>query len=247
MAKIMADELFESARQLSLSLAKLRRKIPAGIVVYDPSDYAAEPYKDYLTKYCNGRKRVLMLGMNPGPWGMAQTGVPFGSVSRVRDWLKIKGEITTPYEQIESRSVTGWQCSREEVSGTRLWGMLEEQFQTAKQALREIAVLNFCPLLFLQPHSRGVRNLPVDKLSQATAIEINRLCSRHLAHVIDLLQPEILVGIGNWAEKQMEHWKDDKIVGHILHPSPASPKANKGFAKLASYQLEQLGVFAVRQ
>ena len=34
-------------------------------------------------------KRVVFLGMNPGPFGMAQVGVPFGEVAAVRDWLRI--------------------------------------------------------------------------------------------------------------------------------------------------------------
>ena len=52
--------------------------------VYNPLDYARRPYEQYLRTYGATPKRVLFLGMNPGPFGMAQTGVPFGDVASVR-------------------------------------------------------------------------------------------------------------------------------------------------------------------
>ena len=43
--------------------------------IYNPLEYAAEPHKAYVDRYCRSTKAVLFLGMNPGPYGMAQTGV----------------------------------------------------------------------------------------------------------------------------------------------------------------------------
>lgn len=43
--------------------------------VYNPVEYAAELHCAYLEKYLTGPKSVLFIGMNPGPWGMVQTGV----------------------------------------------------------------------------------------------------------------------------------------------------------------------------
>lgn len=43
--------------------------------VYNPIEYAAEPHVAYVHRYCQSTKAVLFLGMNPGPYGMAQTGV----------------------------------------------------------------------------------------------------------------------------------------------------------------------------
>ena len=43
--------------------------------IYNPLEYAMEPHKQYITTYCTTTKRVLFLGINPGPFGMAQTGV----------------------------------------------------------------------------------------------------------------------------------------------------------------------------
>ena len=43
--------------------------------VYNPLEYASEPHRDFVRKYGNGKKKILFLGMNPGPFGMAQNGV----------------------------------------------------------------------------------------------------------------------------------------------------------------------------
>ena len=49
--------------------------------VYNPLEYARAPHEAYLERWGRGPKRVVLLGMNPGPFGMAQTGVPFGDVA----------------------------------------------------------------------------------------------------------------------------------------------------------------------
>ncbi|MBT7971315.1 MAG: single-stranded DNA-binding protein, partial [Verrucomicrobia bacterium] len=54
---------------------------------YNPLEYAWDRHCDYLKNFGSGTKKVLFLGMNPGPYGMAQTGVPFGEISHVRDWM----------------------------------------------------------------------------------------------------------------------------------------------------------------
>jgi len=41
--------------------------------------------------------------MNPGPWGMAQTGVPFGEINAVKDWLGINAEVDKPQKQHPKR------------------------------------------------------------------------------------------------------------------------------------------------
>lgn len=43
--------------------------------VYNPIEYAADLHCAYLKKFLNKSKPVLFIGMNPGPFGMAQTGV----------------------------------------------------------------------------------------------------------------------------------------------------------------------------
>jgi len=69
---------------LELQLCDVLRgiKFPAPVThIYNPLEYAMEPHKLYVTKYCTTTKHVLFLGINPGPFGMAQTGVKFNNMS----------------------------------------------------------------------------------------------------------------------------------------------------------------------
>ena len=43
--------------------------------VYNPIAYARKVHINYMAKYLNGPKKVVFIGMNPGPNGMVQTGV----------------------------------------------------------------------------------------------------------------------------------------------------------------------------
>ena len=78
--------LVDIARRLRDDVDRLEFAPPVA-VVYNPLDYAWKPHRAYLERYGQGHPQVLLLGMNPGPFGMAQTGVPFGDVAMVRGWL----------------------------------------------------------------------------------------------------------------------------------------------------------------
>ena len=106
---------------------------PPVAFVYNPLNYAAAPHEAYLARYASGKKEALFVGMNPGPFGMAQTGVPFGDVAMVRDWLGVRGEVRAPTQAHPKRPITGFACTRSEVSGTRLWGWARDRFGTPGQ------------------------------------------------------------------------------------------------------------------
>ena len=89
--------------------------------VYNPLDYAWTPYEAYVRRFCATSKRVVFLGMNPGPFGMVQTGIPFGEVAAVRDWLQIEGPVVKPAREHSQRLVLGFACTRSVASGRRLW------------------------------------------------------------------------------------------------------------------------------
>ncbi|MCY4325127.1 MAG: single-stranded DNA-binding protein [Betaproteobacteria bacterium] len=233
--------LAQSAAQLSNQLAAMRDQIPV-TAVYDPSRYARQPFENFLQLCASGPRRFLMLGMNPGPWGMAQTGVPFGTVSWVRDWMGITGEIGQPEEMIASRPVSGWACAREEVSGSRLWGMLDELYGSAERLFAEVAVFNYCPLLFLQTIDHRTRNVTPDRLPKDIAGQIGSACDEHLAQAIELLDPQLLIGVGAYAHSRLQQVAPDRRSGKILHPSPASPAANRGFREQALGQLQDLNM-----
>ena len=84
-----------AARALSDTVDGMRFAAPVSHV-YNPLDYAWAPNAAYLQRFGQGRKRVVFVGMNPGPFGMVQTGVPFGEIAAVRDWMGIEAEIVPP-------------------------------------------------------------------------------------------------------------------------------------------------------
>src|SRR5688572_32536315 len=88
--------------------------------------------------------------MNPGPFGMAQTGVPFGDVAMVRDWLGIVAAVAKPRDEHPKRPVLGFECQRSEVSGARLWGWARARFGTPQRFFERFFVANYCPLAFME-------------------------------------------------------------------------------------------------
>src|SRR6185436_7468972 len=156
-------DLIENARRLRRAVAALEFGAPVAYV-YDPLDYAWEPHRHYLERYGRGHPAVLLVGMNPGPFGMAQTGVPFGDVQMVRDWMGIHGEVGRPPKEHPKRPIQGFSCPRSEVSGSRLWGWAKERFGTPERFFETYFVMNYCPLAFVEASGK---NLTPDKLPAA--------------------------------------------------------------------------------
>lgn len=194
-----------------------------------------------MRRFVRGRVPVLFLGMNPGPWGMGQTGVPFGEVAAVRDWMGLEGAVGQPRRPHPKRPVRGLDCPRSEVSGRRLWGWVAETFGSPEAFFEHAFVLNHCPLLFL---AEGGRNLTPDKLAAEEREPLLALCDAALRDVVEILEPDWAVGVGAWAEGRLRASLDgDSVeIGRILHPSPASPAANRGWAPQAEAQLLRQGV-----
>ena len=210
---------------------------------YNPLDYAWAAHELYLKKFAATRKRVLFLGMNPGPFGMAQTGVPFGEVTAARDWLGVRAEVRRPAVEHPKRPVQGFDCPRREVSGERLWGLFAQRFGTPENFFREHFVVNYCPLVFM---SATGANLTPDKLPVRETVPLFAACDRHLRRVVELLEPEWLVGVGGFAHGKLAALTEGRPaprVAQILHPSPASPAANRGWAGAVTKQLEACGVW----
>ncbi len=232
--------LAEISDDLAAELATLAFSAPVAHV-YNPLEYAREPHVQYLERYGGKKPEVLFVGMNPGPWGMAQTGVPFGAVSAVREWLDIDGEVGKPADEHPKRPVLGFECSREEVSGARVWGWARDAFGTPERFFERFFVGNYCPLLFLEA---GGRNLTPDKLKASERNALLPPCDRALRRVVETLGVRLVVGVGVWAEKRAQVALDglDIEIRRVLHPSPASPAANRGWAEAATRQLAEMGV-----
>jgi single-strand selective monofunctional uracil DNA glycosylase len=228
-----AAPLVQIARRLAARVAKLDLHTPSH--VYNPLQYAWSGQRTYLERYGRKHGRVLLVGMNPGPWGMAQTGVPFGSVAAVRDWFGIEPRLSRRLPAQHPRyPILGMRCHRDEGSGRRLWGWAEQRFGTPERFFERFFVWNYCPLLFLARN----RNLTPAGLSAGEARALAPLCDRALLDVIDALQPVAVVGIGRFAEQRVRNLVGERVpVGYLPHPSPASPAANREWAAMAERAL----------
>lgn len=209
--------------------------------VYNPVEYARQPHNRYLRRSARGTGKTLLLGMNPGPFGMAQTGVPFGDVAMVRDFLGINGRVDHPARQHAKKPVLGFECKRREVSGTRFWGWVQERWGDPDLFAEEFLVINYCPLLFME---EGGRNLTPDKLKPAERRRLQASCDAALLKATTILKPRMVLGIGRWAcdRAQTALTGTGVPTGMILHPSPASPAANRGWAPVVEKQLREYGL-----
>ncbi len=234
-------QVTRAAEALSEAVERLRFDEPVSYV-YNPLQYAWAAHQQYIARLNPQGCRVLFLGMNPGPWGMAQTGVPFGQIAAVRDWMHIDAEIGKPDNEHPKRPVEGLACERSEVSGERLWGLMQSRFPDAQDFFRDHFVANYCPLVFMEATARNRTpdKLPADEREALTAV-----CDAHLAALLDAIQPEFAVGVGMYAEKCLQRVRGERAIqiARILHPSPASPLANRGWAPQATQQLVDAGVW----
>ncbi len=209
--------------------------------VYNPLEYAKAPYKKYLERFGDSPKEVLLLGMNPGPYGMAQTGVPFGEVEMVSKWMGICEKVGKPKKQHVKRPIDGFDCKRSEVSGKRLWGWSEKKFKTPENFFKRFFVANYCPLVFMEESGRNrtPNNLPI-----AERKPLFEACDRALRNTVEFFSPDFVVGIGKFAEDRARVALSgiDISIGRITHPSPANPKANKGWEAVIEAELNELGI-----
>ncbi|HEY0878247.1 MAG TPA: uracil-DNA glycosylase family protein [Zeimonas sp.] len=264
-----ADELVRIARSLGRAVDRLRFSSPV-VHVYNPLDYAWAMHEAYLRRFAATPKCVVFVGMNPGPFGMMQTGVPFGEVAAVRDWMRLDAPLLRPAHQHPKRPIEGLGCRRSEVSGQRVWGWAASRFGSPESFFEHAIVLNYCPLVFL---AESGRNCTPDKLPAAELQPLQHACDRHLRRALDVLAPQWAIGIGGYAAKRLGVVLGDGRgsrgdggdrgaanaagiagvagvatrtgairIGQILHPSPASPLANRGWATQVDAQLEALGV-----
>jgi len=231
--------LFDVSAHLSQQLSQLA--IPETVThVYNPLEYAAEPYRVYLQRYAR-KPTVFLVGMNPGPWGMAQTGVPFGDIEYVRDWLGITSEVSKPASEHPKRPVLGFACQRKEGSGRRLWGWAKDRYGTADHFFEQFFVVNYCPLIYYLEEGT---NLTPDKLPMAARRELFAVCDAALRQTVEILKPRFVLGVGRFAEQRVAASVAglNVTVGGVPHPSPASPQANRGWAAQMEASLLQLGI-----
>jgi len=235
--------LLAAARTLRDAVDRLRFADPVH-TIYNPLGYAWDLHAQYLTRFARPGIDALLLGMNPGPFGMAQTGVPFGEVTLVREWMGITDAVQQPATVHPKRPIQGLACAKSEVSGRRLWGLFQQRYGTPEACFAQLFVANYCPLVFM---AASGANLTPDKLPSSERTPLEAACDAHLVAVVRALRPRQVIGVGGFAQKRAQTALTaagvDLPVATILHPSPASPAANRGWAEQATKQLIALGVW----
>lgn len=234
------DPVLRAQRKLAREASKLSFGDPVSYI-YNPLEYAARSSEAYLERFLHAPVEALFLGMNPGPWGMSQTGVPFGEVAIVRDWMGIEEPVKKPKPEHPKRPIEGFACTRSEVSGRRLWSWAQERFGTPEAFFERFFVWNYCPLVFME---EGGKNRTPDKLPAAERKALFDLCDKALVKLVDACRPERIIGVGRFAQGRAKQALPDIgiPIETILHPSPASPIANRGWAPQAEKQLEAMGI-----
>lgn len=209
--------------------------------VYRPLEYAAQAHADYLQRYAGLGAGILLLGMNPGPFGMCQTGIPFGDVQNVRDWLEIGAGVEKPLKEHPARPILGFASTRGEVSGRRLWGWAQGAFGEADAFFKHFFVWNYCPLAFLEESGR---NRTPDKLPKHERDPLFAACDIALCELVTELEFQHVIGVGRFAGGRAQRALDnlEVKVGTAPHPSPASPAANRNWVEIFECALRDNGV-----
>lgn len=200
--------------------------------VYNPLMYAWDIHEEFIRVSGGRGAKTILMGMNPGPHGMGQMGVPFAATSVVRDLLGISGiDVSKPAISHPKRPVNGLAHPKEEVSGTRLWGLLQDRYGGADQIFQNVFIVNHCPLMIL--HGPRGTNVTPNNVSGPAVRDLLERCDQHLMEVVMALGAEQVIGIGKYAEKRANLALGEMgiRVRTCWHPSPASPLANRNGGK----------------
>ncbi|KAM4588351.1 single-strand selective monofunctional uracil DNA glycosylase-like [Odontesthes bonariensis] len=240
-----SSRFLEAELELNAHLRGLTFSEPVRYI-YNPLEYAWDTHRCYVEKYCQAGQSVLFLGMNPGPFGMAQTGVPFGEVRSVVDWLEVTGEVGHPDNEHPKRRITGLGCTQREVSGARFWGFFRQLCGEPTRFFRHCFVHNLCPLIFMNANGK---NLTPPELPAAERDTLLAKCDTALCQVVRALNVSMVIGVGRVAEQRARRALSaagvSARVEGIMHPSPRNPLANKGWEEVARAKLAELGVLSL--
>ena len=166
---------------------------------------------------------------------ISASGVPFGEVSVVNNWLKINGVVGKPKVEHPKRQIEGLNCKRREVSGERFWNFIKSVSGTPEIFFKNCLVYNHCPLIFM---GKSGKNVTPPDMKIDVRNKLLQLCDETLKDVIELYSVKHIVGLGRFAETRAKKVVNDNLIKNVdvsflIHPSPASPAANKGWNDLA--------------
>ena len=248
---IPANKQLKATEKLKKELGELKFNEPVSHV-YCPFDYAWNAFKEYIIRFGNNEKKVVFVAMNPGRWGMTQTGIPLGEVETVKKWLKISDieKRPPPSEFDDIYQVKGHSCEKSEDSGRRFWGLIKEKFNNEpEEFFKHNFVLNYCPLLFIEKTiskegKKGVRNLPLVEIkNRESKRKLVKACDNYLSEIVKILNPSYIIGIGDFAEKRIKiviKGNDRITIGKIIHPSKRVIKYDDIWKCVVTKQLKEM-------
>ena len=246
----MAPDTEDFKQRLISRTLRLRDEVDALSFTYDgyiynPLDYAWDMHRTFLERYVHQGAPVLMLGMNPGPFGMMQTGVPFGEINAVRNYLCLDLPVGKPQLEHPGRPVLGMATTRSEGSGKRLWGLVSSRWPDPEGFFAIHSMFNYCPLGFLDKGSTA-KNFTPDHLPKEERKALEAVCDSYLRDVIAMINPRALIGIGKYAEQKLQSVNEDssRIVASIIHPSPGNPQANVDWNGKTTERMKELGLWS---
>ena len=281
-------DLIKTTCALADDLHALRR--PAGVShVYNPLRYMWPAHERFLSRHYvtdrasapDGRldfyepagtarpRQYLILGMNPGPHGMVQTGLPFGDVVNAAAMLgyrtgdQVLAPVLDGVELHPGRPVIGLVATRREASGERLWGGLAAIFGGLDQTLAQCFAANYCPLAYFADDAQGTNVTPEDfgkktingkpnpRHDPGYAAELDKICLPYLVRVARAMRVEVILAVGRYAEAKANiiaalcpeatrRCPSPKVV-YLTHPSPLATRSAGEWATMARHALENVG------
>jgi len=200
----------------------------AGLQVWNPALYALDIYQEYLTKFPPEPGAILALGLNPGPYGMAQTGIPFTDCRTASGALGM--EMTIPGKAPDDlisrlKKANGKWRGTYERSSLGMYRFLILAWGDIKTAYRNWFVGNPCPLLFLDPERWNVT--PADPRLRRMK-EVGELRQRAVIGFSEILNPRGIVCFGKDVAKAVgevaiRQVGPDRVVFYE-HPARAVPE-----------------------
>ena len=151
------------------------------------------------------------------------------------------GKVAVPDNMHPKRPVMGFDCNRSEISGKRLWGWAQKKFKTPERFFSRFFVANYCPLQFIEA---GGRNRTPNQLRASERMPLLEICDRAMRETMVFLKPDYVIGVGQFAADRAHIALSglDITVGKITHPSPANPRANRGWEKIITREFSEIGV-----
>ena len=161
----------------------------------------------------------------------------------VRDWMAITGDVPRPKTNTPNAPFKDLRARARRSAAPACGKWAQHRFGTPEAFFKRFFVVNHCPLAFLEESGR---NRTLDKLPKHESQPLFQACDKALADTLEALSPSWAIGVGAFAKNRLEtiaHERNlDVKIGMILHPSPASPLANRGWQPQAEAQLDaQLG------